>query len=421
MRVTALLAPVLVTGLTVFTVLAGLTACSGGQPRGGDAAPEEGVDRAVRLDEHRTLGAPLTIGNLRVWPVHSDASLDVGEFLTLAEAQEAGVAKVREVGSQNLNSNGSATVGTLEVVNGSDKPILILAGTVVKGGNQDRQLGQDVVVSAGATVPVQAFCVEQGRWSSAREGVATDGEFVALEAVTNASIRKNAQYAKDQGAVWEEVAAVRDAAFTAPFTYSQTGSTRVRTREAGGGGGHGQDIDSNDVIIASVATFRDEPVRDAYQTFTYATEGSTFIDVLEKSPPEVVAKRDETAAAVLAHFEVLAAGEDAPIGFAYAIGDDPVTVRAFAHHRLLAKNLGSFAKAMAVEASLAEGESSNCTAEDVVAMVKDIAKGDERRVETAAANALGLRENETGWNGKCLFDADGDGKEDSLTEDWTRR
>ena len=34
------------------------------------------------LDAHRWLGEPVEIGNLTVWPVHTDAPLDVGEFLT---------------------------------------------------------------------------------------------------------------------------------------------------------------------------------------------------------------------------------------------------------------------------------------------------------------------------------------------------
>jgi len=433
MRVTALLAPVLGAGLTV---LSGLSACSGSQPRGGDAVPEAGADRAVRLDEHRTLGAPLTVGNLRVWPVHTDAPLDVGEFLTLAEAQEAGVAKVREVGGatpaqvaavqtelaadaegelepeqlrqrvsdmlQNLSANSGASVGTLEVVNDGDMPILILAGTVVKGGNQDRQLGQDVVVAAGATVPVEAFCVEQGRWSNSREGVATDGEFVALKTFTNADVRKNAQYAKDQSAVWHEVAVARAAAFDGPAANAAI----VRTRSS-------EPQTDFDVDIAAASQIGDPGVGDP--------GGSTFIDVLEKSSPELVAKREETAAAVVAYFGELAAGPSAPVGFAYAIGDEPVTVRAFAHSRLFEQNLESFANAMAVEASIADGDSSNCTGEDVVAMVKDIAGAEEKRSRTGAANSLGLRQNDTGWNGNCYFDSDGDGTPDTLTQDWTRR
>ncbi|MHC5011726.1 MAG: ARPP-1 family domain-containing protein, partial [Planctomycetota bacterium] len=50
------------------------------------------------LDEHRTLGEPLTVENLTVWPIYTDAPRDMGEYLTLHEAQEQGLAEVRETG-----------------------------------------------------------------------------------------------------------------------------------------------------------------------------------------------------------------------------------------------------------------------------------------------------------------------------------
>ena len=71
----------------------------------------------------------------------------------------------------------SATVNQLVIASTADLPILVTAGTILKGGKQDRQLGQDLLVAAGATVPVDAFCVERGRWNGVREGQSTDGVF----------------------------------------------------------------------------------------------------------------------------------------------------------------------------------------------------------------------------------------------------
>ena len=43
-----------------------------------------------------SLGAPVTVGNLTVWPVYSKEKLAIGEFLTLQEAEKAGVVVIRE-------------------------------------------------------------------------------------------------------------------------------------------------------------------------------------------------------------------------------------------------------------------------------------------------------------------------------------
>ena len=59
----------------------------------------------LALDDHRYLGAAFDVGNLRVWPIHTDAPLEIGEFLTLQEAQEKGVATVREIGGGSALGN----------------------------------------------------------------------------------------------------------------------------------------------------------------------------------------------------------------------------------------------------------------------------------------------------------------------------
>ena len=123
----------------------------------------------MRLDDRHVLAAAVTVGNLTVWPVRTDRPLDLGEFLTLDEAISKGVAEVREVGAPAEPAQVRATaqqeavqvleeaavVNTLVVENKGDLPILVCAGTVVKGGNQDRQIGQDVVLKAKSTTPVE--------------------------------------------------------------------------------------------------------------------------------------------------------------------------------------------------------------------------------------------------------------------------
>ena len=194
----------------------------------------------VDLGKIHSAGDPIRLDNLVVFPIYSSVHEDVGEFETLSEALAGGRATVREVGAdptpprpqpslgrrllqrvvgvreeaeqvqQVQLGSGGATVGILVIQNTGNKAILVLAGTVVKGGKQDRQVGQDFVVGPKQVVPVDAFCVEHGRWDTQREGEATGGQFSSVGVLANRSVRMAGQYKKDQGKVWENVAKVNE-------------------------------------------------------------------------------------------------------------------------------------------------------------------------------------------------------------------
>lgn len=374
----------------------------------------------VALDDRHTLTAPVTVGNLTVWPVLTDKPLDLGEFLTLDEALAKGTAEVREVGAagaaqtvqvegerqviedandpapnlfrpdappqqgqeaqtleeasqvlaQVAQSGGGAVVNTLVIENKGDLPILVCAGTVVKGGNQDRQIGQDFVLKAHSTTPVDAFCVEQGRWQSGRMGVDTGGKFAVLEGMATAKVRAKGQYEKDQGGVWQEVAAVA--------TIATSGEGRV--------------VEQN-----------------ASSSFAVAFDANAAASAEDL-------KRFE--AAVKKHF----AGQPDAVGFAYAVNGEPVAVRTFAHPRLLGKQLDDFVRGMATEALLAKSDApaKEATAADVVALVKSISAAEEKVADTKGMNRNGIRVNEKGYNGTCYV-ADAEGRPAALTQDWTRK
>jgi len=161
-----------------------------------------------------------------VFPIYAKQPEDLGEFTTLESAIAAKSAVVREVGadaarhgasSQGIqqrdggDGGGSARVDTVVIENRGKLPILVLAGTIVKGGNQDRQIGEDFVVAPGKTVDVAAFCVEHGRWNGARDGKSTGGQFVAQKSLALGSVRAAGQYDKNQGEVWNQVAQVNAA------------------------------------------------------------------------------------------------------------------------------------------------------------------------------------------------------------------
>ena len=129
-------------------------------------------------------------------------------------------------------------MNTLLVMNTSDKPLYLMPGEVISGGQQDRTIGQEIVIAPGKEpVPIDVFCVEYGRWSgrsitsttaqlaeaggfgadlsivvSATAPVeelaeeAQRGTFVASVGQLNKDARLAVQAAGEQGKVWEEVA-----------------------------------------------------------------------------------------------------------------------------------------------------------------------------------------------------------------------
>jgi len=102
-------------------------------------------------------------------------------------------------------------VNTLVIDNRGDRPILVLAGTILKGGKQDRQVGRDFLVGANETAPVDAFCIEHNRWTTLRDGLATGGKFKAMKVLAVGEVRGAGQYEGDQGKVWAKVSEVNQA------------------------------------------------------------------------------------------------------------------------------------------------------------------------------------------------------------------
>ncbi len=172
------------------------------------AAPKKHLLGGEELEEGVVIGKPQIFGNLTVFPVLAKSQPDLGKFTTLPSALEKELAEVREVGDE---ARGGATVGTLEIENKGKVPIYVLAGTVVKGGKQDRQIAQDFVIDAHSTILVDAFCVERNRWNEDRAGISTNGKFEALKTLATSKVRAAGQYQGNQGEVWEQVGKVNEA------------------------------------------------------------------------------------------------------------------------------------------------------------------------------------------------------------------
>ncbi len=163
------------------------------------------ADEGAGLSPGQKLLAPITFRQLAVFPVvATGGGVDTTQYLTLTDGLRRKLVSVSEL-------PGGGSVNTLEVHNRSDKPLLILGGEVVLGGQQDRILGQDTIVPARETIKVQVFCVEHGRWSGGRQ-------FAAAQGMADTKMRVRAKYRADQSQVWAEVAKKNAAHGAAPST-----------------------------------------------------------------------------------------------------------------------------------------------------------------------------------------------------------
>jgi hypothetical protein len=158
--------------------------------------------------------APISHGNLTVFPVVADRTHDTRNFLTLDEGVRSGEVVVSEAGSvrplirrrQDYIPRDGAEVNRLVLVNNSDRPLILLAGEIVTGGKQDRVVGKDRIVPPKSDpIDLAVFCVEPGRW------VATQYEFGSFHSqMAQPSVRRSAMADQDQQKVWAEVGAAKE-------------------------------------------------------------------------------------------------------------------------------------------------------------------------------------------------------------------
>jgi hypothetical protein len=153
--------------------------------------------------------APISRGNLTIFPVVADRTHDTRNFLTLDEGVRTGEVVVSEAGSVRPLIRGreryipgdGAEVNRLVLVNNSDRPLILLAGEIVTGGKQDRVVGKDRIVPPKSDpIDLAVFCVEPGRW------VASKSDFDSFHSqMAQPSVRRSAMADQNQQKVWSEV------------------------------------------------------------------------------------------------------------------------------------------------------------------------------------------------------------------------
>ena len=148
-------------------------------------------------DDYRVSG-PYTHENLSVYLIHAAARVTKpsGKYLTLQEALDQKKVVVFETG--NVNELSIENLGNMDVY--------IQSGDIVKGGRQDRVFPDDFILqSRSGKVPINAFCVEHGRWT--RRGSESAEHFSASnQSLPNKSLKLAARGGNaSQQRVWDEV------------------------------------------------------------------------------------------------------------------------------------------------------------------------------------------------------------------------
>lgn len=179
--------------------------------------------------------------NLTVFPLYEPlAKANASDYISLDEGLKQGTVVITEKGanaprpmvrprtpastrrgqSQSRNVINStaqfqydgnmADVNTLWITNKSGKKLMLLAGEMVVGGQQDRILQKDgLIPSSKKPVNLDVFCVEHGRWTPKSERFSApkpaSASLPAIGGIADPRVRGKAQAARDQSQVWQEV------------------------------------------------------------------------------------------------------------------------------------------------------------------------------------------------------------------------
>ena len=190
--------------LLVFSVLVGWIWWSGNDDSSvqsitmfaSPSAPQPIDITSLTVPGDRVIHEPVSYENLSVFMISGKEKIADANYSTLAEALENGSVIVHE--TQDVNE--------LAVENTSnDRTVVILAGSIVKGGQQDRVLCMDMVLNPkSGRVPIDAFCVEQSRWAQ-RGNERVDRFSGSYAQVSGKGLRKAVKNKAGQSNVWAEV------------------------------------------------------------------------------------------------------------------------------------------------------------------------------------------------------------------------
>jgi len=132
------------------------------------------------LDLH--LGRPLVRGGLTLFPVWNGAAITRRGY---------------DLNNDSVSvseRSGASVVSELVVTNNGPRPVVVLAGEILQGGQQNRVAIRSVVVDRQQALVLDVRCVEEGRWSGS-----------GTHRRTGRRAPVSVRTAGDQSAVWDRV------------------------------------------------------------------------------------------------------------------------------------------------------------------------------------------------------------------------
>ena len=164
------------------------------------APPPAPARHEIQLSNYR-LSGPYQHENLTIFLVHGPDQAFSGPYTPLQQAMERKLVAVYE----------TSEVNELAIENRSaSQEVFVQAGDIVKGGQQDRTLAVDLIVpTKSGRIPIDAFCVESGRWT--QRGTESAAEFTtSVNTLPNKDLKLAAKAEASQGRVWREVEIAKD-------------------------------------------------------------------------------------------------------------------------------------------------------------------------------------------------------------------
>ena len=202
---------------------------------------------ATGFDIDLTENVELDFEKMRIYPIvaseeHIAEHAELANLKNLKEAMDIKGFRIMEKKPYGRQNDMSA-VNSLTVQNKSTEVVYLMAGDVVKGGNQDRVLAQDLVLPPRTLADIEVFCIEKGRWEyrgNESEEI-NDSEkkakkvfaFTGYYNVVSNDIRRTVKKDKNQQQVWQAVGELTatNKATTSTGTYTALESSKDYTNE----------------------------------------------------------------------------------------------------------------------------------------------------------------------------------------------
>lgn len=152
------------------------------------------IKTELRLSNLR-LSGPYEHENLAIFLIHAPDQPNSRLFIPLQEAMERKLVVVYETNDVNELA--------IENVSNSEE-VLVQAGDIVKGGQQDRALAVDLILPANSgRIPIGAFCVERSRWQP--RDAESANQFTITEMVSSKSLKSAIKESLPQNLIWDAV------------------------------------------------------------------------------------------------------------------------------------------------------------------------------------------------------------------------